>query len=233
MEPILNRSNFDTDAQGVAVTPRGGVSAYKTQLDRDPRWALSEGSRHFEEKSAVFDALRKVTRRLNDLNISYAVVGGMALFHHGLRRFTEDVDILVTREALKIIHDNLAGLGYLPPHPKSKNLRDTELGVRIEFLTTGDYPGDGKEKPVAFPDPAPVSFESDGVRYIKLPNLVELKLASGMTNAGRLKDLADVQELIKVLSLPAEFADPLNEFVKPKYYELWNSVKETEESEDR
>jgi hypothetical protein len=30
-----------------------------------------------------------------------------------------------------------------------------------------------------------------------LPTLIELKLASGMTNAGRLKDLADVQELIK------------------------------------
>ena len=233
MEPILNRSNFDTDTQAVDVSPRSGVPAYETQLDRDPRWALSEGSRHFEENSAVFDALRKVTRRLHDLNISYAVVGGMALFHHGLRRFTEDVDILVTREDLKIIHDNLAGLGYLPPYPKSKNLRDTELGVRIEFLTTGDYPGDGKEKPVAFPDPASVSFESDGVRYIKLPNLVELKLASGMTNAGRLKDLADVQELIKVLSLPTEFADLLNEYVKPKYYELWNSVKEFTETEDR
>src|SRR5438445_119890 len=64
---------------------------YEKRLDKDSRWALSEGSRHFEGKSAVFDALRKVTKRLNDLGIPYAVVGGMALFHHGLRRFTEDV----------------------------------------------------------------------------------------------------------------------------------------------
>jgi hypothetical protein len=35
----------------------------------------------------------------------------MALFHHGLRRFTEDVDILVTKEGLKKIHAELAGLG--------------------------------------------------------------------------------------------------------------------------
>ena len=62
----------------------------------------------------------------------------------GLRRFTEDVDILVTKGDLKKIHEALDGLGYLPPHKHSKHLRDTELGVRIEFLTTGEYPGDGQ-----------------------------------------------------------------------------------------
>ena len=93
--------------------------------------------------------------------------------------------------------------------------------MRIEFLTTGDYPGDGKEKPVAFPDPQSVSFEADGVRYLNLPTLVELKLASGMTNPGRLKDLADVLELIKVLNLPAEFSEQLNPYVREKYMELW------------
>ncbi len=194
--------------------------SYEKQLDRDPRWALSEGSRHFEENSAVFTALRKITTRLKDLGIPHAVVGGMALFQHGLRRFTEDVDILVTKEDLKTIHKKLEGLGYLPPHQRSKHLRDTELGVRIEFLTTGEYPGDGKVKPVVFPEPGPVSFESDGVSYIKLPNLIELKLASGMTNTGRLKDLADVLELIKLLDLPSNFADQLNPFVRDKFLEL-------------
>src|SRR3954463_10672162 len=94
--------------------PTAGVPIYEDLLDHDPRWALSEGSRHFEEKSAVFAALHKVAHRLNDLGIPYAIVGGMALFRHGLRRFTEDVDILVTREDLRRIHDRLVGLGYLP-----------------------------------------------------------------------------------------------------------------------
>ena len=66
---------------------------YEDRLDRDWGWALSEGSRHFEEKSAVQSAMRKVARRLADLNIPYAVAGGMALFRYGLRRFTEDVDL--------------------------------------------------------------------------------------------------------------------------------------------
>ena len=54
----------------------------------------------------------------------------MALFMHGFRRFTEDIDILVTREALERIHEELEGRGYLPPFTGSKNLRDAELGVR-------------------------------------------------------------------------------------------------------
>ncbi|HEV2969761.1 MAG TPA: hypothetical protein VGY55_07210 [Pirellulales bacterium] len=197
---------------------------YETRLDGDPRWALSEGSRHFEEKNAVFDALRNVAKRLSDLGIPYAIVWGMALFRHGLRRFTEDVDVLVTKDDLKKIHAALDGLGYLPPHRESKHLRDTNLGVRIEFLTTGEYPGDGKPKPVAFPDPRDVSTETEGIRYINLPTLVELKIASGMSNPGRLKDLADAQELIKILNLPIEFAGGLNPYVREQFDILWHGA---------
>ena len=208
---------------------------YEQLLERDPRWALNDAGRHFDEKSSVFAALHKIAKRLSELNISYAVGGGIALFRHGLRRFTEDVDVLVTSSDLKRIHDELEGLGYLPPHKHSKHLRDTELGVRIEFLTTGGYPGDGKPKPVAFPDPRDVSFDADGIKYIQLPNLVELKLASGMSHPGRLKDLADVLELIKVLNLPVDFAEQLNPYVREKYTELWGHANQrfeiAEESE--
>jgi hypothetical protein len=190
-------------------------------------WALSEGSRHFEEKSAVQQALRKITRRIPELGIPYAVAGGMALFKHGFRRFTEGVDILVTRDGLRLIHDKLEGLGYVPPFSGRRQLRDAENGVRIEFLVTGEYPGDGKPKPMAFPAPADVVVERDGIRILTLPSLVELKLASGMTGGvHRLKDLADVVALIKELDLAAESGDQLNPFVRDKYDELWAGVRE-------
>lgn len=213
------------ESLAVRLVPTPGVPIYEDLLDRDPRWALSEGSRHFEEDSAVFKALHNIASRLKALGIPYAVVGGMALFQHGLRRFTEDVDLLVTKDDLKVIHEKLVGLGYLPPFANSKHLRDTQFGVKIEFLTTGDYPGDGKPKPVSFPDPRQVSIEADGIKYLNLPKLVELKLASGMTNAGRLKDLSDVLELIKVLNLPNEFADQLDPFVQGKFKELWKEAR--------
>ncbi len=209
----------------MTVSPTPHIPVYEELLNRDPRWALSEGSRHFEESSAVFAALHKITSRLKELGIPYTVVGGMALFRHGLRRFTEDVDLLVRRDDLKVVHDKLKGLGYLPPFAASKHLRDTELGVKIEFLTTGDFPGDGKPKPVSFPEPLSVSFEADGINYIHLPKLVELKLASGMTAPGRLKDLSDVLELIKILNLPIDFGSQLDASVRGKFQELWREAR--------
>lgn len=183
---------------------------------------------YFEEKGGLHDTLRKITRRLQELNIPYAVAGGMAMFFHGFRRFTEDVDILVTHEGLERVHRELEGLGYVPLFSGSKNLRDADSGVRIEFLVAGDYPGDGKPKPVAFPDPDQVSSEKDGIRCLTLPALIELKLASGMTAPGRLKDLADVQELIRLLHLPAEFAQQLQPYVREKYGELWWAIQSVE-----
>ena len=178
---------------------------YEQLLDRNFDWALREGSMHFEKDSAVHKTLRKIVRRLEELGISYAIVGGMAMFFHGYRRFPEDVDILVTPEGLKEVHRQLEGLGYVPPFMGSKQLRDAEYGVRVEFLVSGQYPGDGKPKPVAFPDPEESSIEIDGIRFLQLAKLIELKLASG-TAPGRRKDLADVQELIRTLDLPADFA---------------------------
>lgn len=198
--------------------------AYERRLDADPEWALMEGSRHFEETSAVHQTLRKIAAKLTELGIPYAVADGMALFRHGYRRFTEDVDLLVTKEDLRRIHDELEGRGYLPPHVRSKNLRNTETGVRIEFLIAGQYPGDGKPKDVAFPDPTGASVEIEGIRYLSLPKLIERKLASGMTNPQRLKDLADVQEVVKLLNLSREFSGQLNPFVRAKYDEIWTAA---------
>jgi len=181
---------------------------------------------HFEKESAVHKTLVRITKRLDDLGISHAVAGGMSLFFHGFRRFTEDVDILVTSEGLERIHRELEGLGYTPVFEGSRSLRDTETGVRIEFLVTGAYPGDGKPKPVAFPEPGNVRTRIEGMSFLQLSALVELKLASGMTNPRRVRDLADVQELIDVLRLPQDFANQLNPFVREKYDELWRVVQE-------
>lgn len=197
---------------------------YEERLNRDLNWALREGSMHFEEKSAVQLALRKITKRLEELGIPYALVGGMALFFHGLRRFTDDVDLLVTPEGLAEIHRRLEGLGYIPPFGGSKQLRDAEHGVRIEFLVTGQYPGDGKPKPVAFPDPRESTDVLAGLHVLALPKLIELKLASGMTNPLRGQDIIDVQKLIQLSNLPADLADQLNPFVRDKYRELWTLV---------
>lgn len=200
------------------------MEAYEDVIRRGGETALLELQRFFMGEDKVHQALHRIASRLDELGIPYAVAGGMALNAHGFRRATVDVDVLVTSEGLQRVHEALEGLGYVPPFAGSKNLRDAESSVRIEFLVTGQFPGDGKPKPVAFPDPAAVGTVIDGIRYLNLPTLIELKLASGMTNAGRLKDLGDVQELIRNLKLEREFAGQLNPYVGAKYTELWDAV---------
>ena len=199
---------------------------YEQRLDRDTWWALREGSMHFEKESAVHKTLERITRRLDDLGIPYAVVGGMAMFYHGYRRFTEDVDLLVTAEGLAEIHSRLVGHGFLPVFEGSRNLRDTETGVRIEFLVTGAYPGDGKPKPVSFPAPEECTISIDGKSFISLPKLIELKLASGISNPRRVRDLADVQELISVLALPRTFSEELDPSVRARFEEIYDVLQE-------
>jgi hypothetical protein len=205
------------------------MEKYEDKIRQGGQAALLQLGLFFMNANPVYDGLRKIAARLNELKIPYAVAGGMALNAHGFQRATVDVDVLVTDEGLKAVHERLSGLGYLPAFPNSRQLRDTEHGVRIEFLITGDFPGDGKPKPVAFPDPATAAVDIDGIRYLSLAVLIELKLASGMTNPGRLRDLADVQELIRTKALRRDFAKQLNSYVRKKYEELWTSVQQDRE----
>jgi len=200
---------------------------YEERLDADFFWALNDTGLFLEGSGTVRHVLRRFLSRLTALRVSYAIAGGIAVFEHGYQRATGNINVLVTRNGLAHIHEALNGLGYVPPFAGSKNLRDVEDGVRIEFLITGEFPGDGKPKPVAFPDPSPpeMTVERDGIRFLALVPLIELKLASGMTNPGRLKDLADVQELIRIRKLDEAFAEKLNPYVRGKYAELLAGVR--------
>ena len=201
---------------------------FETHLRRGGAIALEAAGAFFMGTDPVHDTLRDITGRLEAAGIAYAVCGGMALVAHGYQRTTVGVDILLTPAGLAAAHAALDCRGYVPPFTGSKNLRAGDTKVRVEFLVAGQFPGDGKPKPVAFPDPAGVSVRIGGVQYLDLPTLVTLKLASGITGGvGRLKDLADVVELIRALALPADFADGLVPYVRDKFGELWRGVQES------
>jgi hypothetical protein len=180
---------------------------------------------HFEERSAVHLTLRNLTQSLNELGVDYAVAGSMAMFMHGFRRFTEDVDVLVTREGLSLIHQALEGRGYLKPFEASKNLRDTRTGVKIDFLISGQYPGDGKPGPIQFPIPAEAAVSVEGIRVLALEKWVELKLASGRLPSRR-RDWADVQDVVRTLKLPRDFSQKIHSSMQPYYDQLWLEAQE-------
>jgi hypothetical protein len=195
------------------------------QILSRPTLAYEEGLRFFRGVGLMNDTLRQLARDLDDRGIAYTVIGAVALNQHGYQRFTHDIDLLMTKDGLTRFANELVGRGYRPAFEgATKTFRATAENVPIEIIMAGEYPGDGKPKSIVFPDPSESAVVIDGIRTVTLEKLVELKLASGMTGAGRLKDLADVQELIKVRSLDASFAEQLDSSVRAMYLELLGKI---------
>jgi hypothetical protein len=187
--------------------------------------ALDNARRFFVGDADVQRAMYELARRLDTLGTPYAIAGAMALNEYGYERVTRDVVVLLTREGLDRVKQELLGRGYVEKFAGSRGLRDTVNGVAIDVILAGDYPGDGKPKPIAFPDPQEVGVRGPRVTLLPLTTLIELKLASGMTAPHRLRDLADVLELVRANKLPAEFVAGLHPYVRDKFTELWTAAQ--------
>ncbi|HMQ51337.1 MAG TPA: nucleotidyltransferase family protein [Anaerolineae bacterium] len=201
--------------------------SYEQRLRRSPQAVFEEASLYFMQQGDLYKALRNLIECLEAAEIPYALIGGLALAQHGFVRMTDDIDILLTPAGLATFKEKALGRGYvLAFKDAAKTFRDTDTGVRIEVITTGEYPGDGLPKAIMFPDPAEASTMTKGdFRVVTLAKLVELKLASGMTAPHRRRDLADVQDLIRVLDLAQSFADQLDPSVKRLYLQLWQELQ--------
>jgi hypothetical protein len=202
------------------------VVDYEVRMKDGTEFWLREASDFFYHSGGVHRALKLLARSLDLAGIPYAVAGALALGPQGFVRVTVDIDVLLTREGLDKFHRELVGKGYRPTFEGArKRLRCTDTGVKIDVLITGEYPGDGQPKPVVFPDPSEVSFEQDGIRYIRLDKLIELKLASGISAQHRGRDLVDIQDLIKEAKLPLDLAEELDPSVREAYRDLWHKAQ--------
>jgi hypothetical protein len=180
------------DGAASSSVPAARVTAYtRTMSDRKAELApdseerfwsgVAYATRFFMGEADVQRALLKLARLLDEARIPYAILGAMALNEYGYRRVTVDVDVLLTPEGLAAFKAAALGLGYVEKFPGSRGMRDTENGVPIDVVLSGEYPGDGRPKPVRFPDPGRVGVRGARVTLVPLSVLVELKLASGMS----------------------------------------------------
>lgn len=184
----------------------------------------------FMGTSPIHAAMQRLASAMEDLQIPFAIAGAMAANAHGHQRTTADVDILIRREDLARFKQRYLGVGWVDKFEGSKNFRDAVCNVNIDALIVGDYPGDGLPKPVAFPAPEDVAeVHDDGIPFISLKTLLELKLASGMTAPHRMQDLADVMNLIRINHLPLDYATTLNPYVADKFREMWYAAQVDDE----
>jgi hypothetical protein len=194
----------------------------------------AEGLRYFMGEGQLNNTLTRLSADLKQHGIDYMVIGAVALLAHGYPRFTEDINLVMTAEGLEKFHEELIGLGYAPSYAGArKRLLSTIDNVTIEVMTSGEYPGVGRPKPVRMPIPASASEEIDGIKFVTLDKLIELKLASGISASDRLKDLADVQELIKLKNLDVDFAQQLDPYVRAKFIELQSAVRSNDSNQEQ
>src|ERR1044071_7631751 len=108
------------------------------------RELYAEGLRYFMGEGSLNNALAQLCEDLDGRGIDYMVIGAVALTAHGYARFTEDIDLVLTREGLEAFHRGLMGLGYVPAFEGArKRIRAPRGGVPVEVIVAGDYPGDG------------------------------------------------------------------------------------------
>ena len=180
------------------------------------------------QTSRVHEASRAIGGELKGLNIPFAIAGALATNAYGYRRMTDVVEILLSIPGLAEFKKHCLGRGWVEIFPGFRGLRDVTYNVKIDVLLTGGFPGDGKPKPISFPEPTRSSI-GDPLPYLSLKELLELKMASGMTAAHRMQDLADVMNLIKVNQLSEDYVEQLNPYVAQKYRELWELAQINED----
>ncbi|HEY3236280.1 MAG TPA: hypothetical protein VGJ84_16300 [Polyangiaceae bacterium] len=182
--------------------------------------------RFFMGEAEAQKAVRKLVSILEKEGLPYAIIGALALNEYGYKRVTVDVDLIMREADLQAFKRRWIGKGYAERVAGTGKLIDTEFNVRVDVLSTGRFPGDDKPKPIAFPDPATTAIRGAPFALLPIERWIELKLASGMVAAHRLKDLADVQELIREARLPNTMARDLHPWVRDKFLELWQAVDE-------
>ena len=65
------------------------------------------------------DDIRTILRALNDADVHYLIVGGLAVVAHGYVRFTQDIDVVIQLERENVLRamNALTAIGYCPLIP--------------------------------------------------------------------------------------------------------------------
>lgn len=160
-------------------------------------------------------------KALNDVDVQYVVVGGIATILHGYVRATADVDLVVdlqVDEASKVI-TVLTAEGLKPKIPvqamefadeKKREQWITEKGMQVFSLYRPDRIGMTVDlfvhQPIPYQDlyKHSVVMDLDGikVRVCSIDDLITMKQL-----VGRHKDLADIEQLTKIKAYEKDRSD--------------------------
>ena len=188
-----------------------------------PESMQSRGAQHLREVTGTYGmetTLRDALEILARFAIPHLIAGGIAVQEHGYFRVTTDIDIIVPDpgEAVDALTTSLDTCFDALPKIFD-TVRDRRNDVLINFLPAGGVLR--SDCRVAFPNPRELT---DKPTFVTLEELIALKLDSWFGSPNhRLKDKADVIELIKVLNLPRDLE--ICDAARGLYVETWDALK--------
>ncbi len=168
-------------------------------------------------KKASFDTICKA---LQEARVPFLVVGGIAVIHHGYGRLTQDVDLVIQLdpEVIQRAFTALKAVGYHPSVPVSaEEFADPECreqwkqekGMKVLKFWSDEH----RETPLDVFINEPFDFqkaltEADvletipglEIRIVSLDTLLSMK-----AEAGRPRDLADIDELNVLHGRPSSY----------------------------
>jgi len=170
--------------------------------------------------TGIIETARTAVSVLAHHDIPHLIVGGLAVQEHGYPCVTIDVDIVApdVLEAVEFLTADLSGL-FFKVHGIDNRVEDRRNGVEIDLLPAGHVLKRGCKIP--FPE---VKAVAETLQIISLEDLISLKLDSWVNSPNRrLKDKADVIELIKYRKLPRDIA--VNPAICALYLETWDALQ--------
>jgi len=158
-------------------------------------------------------SIEAIVKALNDAEVRYLIVGGLAVNAHGFARLTMDVDLVIGLEPLNIIRGlhALQAIGYHPSIPVTPaQFADLESRERWrrdkQMLVLKLWSDTHRRTPVDVFVYEPFDFSQELLRAVweyvtpdeKAPVLCYEALIAMKKEAGREKDLLDILALQKL-----------------------------------
>ncbi|MBN1982554.1 MAG: nucleotidyltransferase [Chitinivibrionales bacterium] len=141
----------------------------------------------------VFEILSSFFKREK---LDYCIIGATALFAHGYKRNTEDLDFITELKYQGKIIGFMESIGFITENKTSAFSNHRLAEMQIDFM----YIADAKTSHAILKNSdTKTIFNQTRVPVVSVENLVALKLFSAQNNPDRkLKDLSDIKEVLKI-----------------------------------
>ena len=149
------------------------------------------------------DSIERIARALNEREVPFIIVGGLAVVAHGYGRQTQDLDLVIRLQpgCIRRAFEALATLGYhADPQRRARMIADKGM------MVLGFHSEQHRETPIDVFASEPFDFAAEyaaamveeiatgvPVRIVRLDALLQLK-----REAGRPQDVAYVAELTQL-----------------------------------